>query len=75
MYEKKNPAGDYLTSRVCPICGKSYIAAPYHRYKVFINRNLNLVCSYHCMLKGDAQHDEQLKQTHRVIKGGRKNGV
>lgn len=33
----------------CPVCGKNFIPAPFHAYKVYGKR----VCSWHCQLKGE----------------------
>lgn len=35
--------------RVCPICGKKYIAAPEHAWRIGAEKVYKLVCSYTCM--------------------------
>ena len=47
---------DVFIDRVCPVCGKTFIPAPFHIYKV----NNVKVCTYSCQLKGER---ENLKPT------------
>ena len=50
--------------RICPICGKNFIPAPYHSWKVGTcdihndrpEWRLKLVCSYSCMRKWEKAH-------------------
>lgn len=51
--------------RICPICGKNFIPAPYHAWKVGCNAeddlldvygNGKLVCTYSCMRKWEKSH-------------------
>ena len=37
------------TQARCPICGKEYIPAVFHSYKVGNKR----VCSWHCVIEGE----------------------
>ena len=46
--------GDILT-RVCPVCGKTYIPAPFHIYKVAGRK----VCSYSCSLQNVKNKQEK----------------
>lgn len=43
----------YLVERICPVCGKKFIPAPYHVYKLWneVSGHNILVCSYTCSLK------------------------
>lgn len=38
-----------IQDSICPICGKNYIPAPFHNYKIHGKK----VCSWHCQLKGE----------------------
>lgn len=70
MYEKK-PSSP-VVEQICPICGKNFCPAPYHKYKVAVAkngmRNKVLVCTYTCFAKAEREYEEQLKQHHRVHK-------
>lgn len=43
---------------ICPICGKEYLPAPMHVYKM-PTKNGRLVCSYSCALKAEREHEEK----------------
>ena len=36
-------------TNVCPVCGKTFIPAPLHKYKIRIHGSEKRVCSYKCM--------------------------
>lgn len=38
---------------VCPVCGKTFIAAPYHVYAVSTKKGKALACSWSCVLKNE----------------------
>ena len=40
-------------TRICPVCGKRFIPAPYHVYKD--KRKEKYVCSYPCSLESERQ--------------------
>lgn len=42
---------------ICPVCGKNFIPAPFHQYKVSHRR----VCSYTCQLRGERNQMSQSK--------------
>lgn len=51
--------------RICPICGKNFIPAPYHYWRIgseaeddLINKRYpgTLVCTYSCMRKWEKAH-------------------
>lgn len=46
--------------RVCPVCKKIFIPAPYHIYKVA--RGRKLVCTYTCMLKSERMHEQKARK-------------
>ena len=46
---------DPIALRVCPVCGKEFIPAPQHVYKV--TKWSPPVCSYHCMMDGRRKRD------------------
>lgn len=40
-----------FVNKICPVCGKNFVPAPMHIYKIRINKNrTNLVCTYNCMV-------------------------
>ena len=39
----------HIMERKCPICGKNFIPAPYHRWEIGYTVQHKLVCSYSCM--------------------------
>ena len=43
----------YIVEKTCPVCGKNYIPAPYHMYKLWDSKTGHSiqVCSYSCSLK------------------------
>lgn len=47
-----------LCENVCPVCGKIFCPAPYHVYRVVVNKRYHLVCSYSCMMKADRKKRE-----------------
>ena len=51
---------DGLTDRTCPICGRNFIPAPYHVYRV----NNVLVCTYTCMRKGEREKLKPKNEAH-----------
>ena len=49
MRKDKTTRRTYILSElVCPVCGKVYIPAPFHVYKI---KSSKLVCSYKCQLE------------------------
>ena len=42
---------NYIALSKCPVCGKVYVPAPEHVYKVLIGGKRKNVCSWHCMRK------------------------
>lgn len=53
--------------KTCPVCGKRFLPAPYHAYKVYMNvteakkvglcGNTNYtVCSWHCVRAHEKKH-------------------
>lgn len=46
--EKGGTKRDYIQVKTCPICGKTFVPAPMHIYKIKYGKK---VCSYHCMRK------------------------
>lgn len=43
---------DDIRTHKCPVCGKRFVAAPYHAYKTSPKSN-KLLCTYSCMLEYD----------------------
>ena len=52
--------------RVCPECGKTFIMAPYHTYKITTRGYTEYYCRYNCYRK--VQKEQEVK------KGGNKRG-
>lgn len=55
---KKDQHGKQIIDAICPICGKTFVPAPYHKYKVLIGSRWRLVCSYPCESKGLREKEE-----------------
>lgn len=55
--------------RKCPVCGRMYIPAPYHIYKVLIKTNYRLVCSWSCVMK----HERELERLKKEKKQRKSN--
>ena len=48
------PKKDYdpIVERVCPVCGKTFVPAPFHRYKENdMNCHVRVMCSWGCLCK------------------------
>lgn len=45
-----------LTEKKCPICGKTFIVAPYHAWTDTRRRKKEFFCSYTCFLAWDKKH-------------------
>ena len=54
--------GEYIRVLVCPVCGKKFVPASMHIYKV----QTNLVCSWGCQRKVEKEQEARKK------KGGKK---
>lgn len=39
-----------MSEIVCPVCGKIFIPAPFHYYKL---KKRKLVCSWNCQIEGE----------------------
>ena len=57
--------------RICPICNKKFIPAPYHAWKIgrtvddndgSLNYTVKLVCSYTCMRKWEKEKESNKKK-------------
>lgn len=49
----------------CPVCGRSFIKAPYHVYKTVINGKVKYLCGWNCLRKleiGDKKDLKEVKQ-------------
>lgn len=48
---------------ICPVCGKTFIPAPYHVYRVK-NRSGNrvLACSWGCVIRREREEEEKHKR-------------
>ena len=52
------------TNNICPVCGKSFVPAPYHVYHV--EGQKERCCSYTCMLKGNREHEAKVKRNREM---------
>ncbi len=58
-----------LKEEKCPICGKTFIPAQLHVYKVhFLGSHDKTVCSWKCVMDGE-RAQEQKRQRRRRITG------
>lgn len=46
---KKNNIAQVFEIYSCPVCGKNFIPAPEHVYRIRKNKNYVLVCSWRCV--------------------------
>ncbi|MBQ8649154.1 MAG: hypothetical protein IJ470_03700 [Clostridia bacterium] len=57
-------ASEIIKTVKCPICGKEFIPAPYHAYKIY-QKGYKLVCTYGCMRKWERQEENKNKKQQR----------
>lgn len=53
------------SERVCPECGKTFIMAPYHTYKITVRGYTSYYCRYSCYRKAQKEREEQLAKKGR----------
>ncbi len=59
-----------IVDKTCPVCGKNFIPAPEHAYKIRVGKGRSsLVCTYSCMLKWRKKH-EKVPTRREYTKGG-----
>lgn len=60
-----------MKEQKCPHCGKIFIAAPFHIYKVVESNETTLLCSYTCKLRYteqiEAQREKENKKRYNKI--------
>lgn len=44
--------------KICPVCGKKFIPAVNHIYKVYIDRRYRKACSWSCQRKWEKRNDK-----------------
>lgn len=60
----------YVKIIKCPVCGKNFVPAGQHMYKIKTKRGRRMVCSYHCMRKAKEKNTEhEKKQKEQIEKG------
>lgn len=47
----------------CPVCGKIFFPAPYHVYHMPASNQR--VCSYHCKLQAEKNHEERVTKNRK----------
>lgn len=47
-----------FSMRTCVVCGKKFLPAPYHAYKVS-PQGKEIMCSYTCMMKYFREHERK----------------
>ena len=55
---RKRMRDPYLIAKVCPVCGKNFMPAPYHVYKISVNGSKRMVCSYRCTIIAERKSNE-----------------
>lgn len=45
----------------CPICGKSFVPAPYHIYKASIKGRVKNLCGWNCLRKLERERETNKK--------------
>lgn len=53
---------EFMESEICPCCGKEFVPAPQHSYKVKIGRGDTLVCSYSCVRFWEKEQENSRKR-------------
>lgn len=61
MSKNKRQDATFL-ERVCPVCGRTFVAAPYHKYK----KGTTWLCSWTCYNKHQPQPKKEAKQRGRA---------
>jgi hypothetical protein len=58
-----------LTKKICPICGKEYIPATMHVYKVDLIKpyKKSPVCSWKCVMEGERQAEQMRQRRKKVL--------
>lgn len=58
-----------LAKKTCPICGKEYIPATMHIYKVDLIRPYRkaLVCSWKCVMDGERQVEQMRQRSKKTL--------
>lgn len=52
-----------IIDKICPVCGKNFVPAPEHIYRIRINKNRsNLVCTYNCMINWQNKHEKRSRR-------------
>ena len=65
-----------IDERVCPVCKKTFIAAPQHAWKEHGTKGQpKLVCSFTCDLASFRAHQEKLQRNKEQRKKGVKKNV
>lgn len=65
-------AGQMLVVRPCPVCGKGFIPAELHVYRIRLKPTSGydqLVCSWTCLRTAEKMADEQRKRSARTVQG------
>ena len=52
-----------FVDRTCPICGRNFIPAPEHVYKVLGKK----VCTWTCMLKGEREIEKKPNMKNKMV--------
>lgn len=45
----------YIKEEKCPVCGKIFIPAPFHYYKL---KKRRLVCGWNCQIEGERRKEK-----------------
>ena len=54
--------GTKISTRICPVCKKTFILAPEHVYKIRIQKDYKKVCSWHCVREWEKQRAKNNNQ-------------
>ncbi len=60
----KKIVSENIKERVCPVCGKNFVPAALHIYKVKYNQ---LVCSYNCRCKYEKSEELKKAKKYRTM--------
>ena len=64
----RKKGGANFTEHKCPVCGKIYIPAAMHSWRIYKNNSYKLVCTYGCKRKFEKEQELLKAQKKRARK-------
>lgn len=63
--QNKKIISENIKERICPVCGKNFVPAPLHIYKIKYSQ---LVCSYKCRCEYEKSEEQANTKKYEVIR-------